>query len=124
MNSENSFLNTLFERLEQLLHTETVVGAPLHVGRITIIPLISVSLGVGGREGGDRKNTNGRSCDYGGAGCTISPHTLLVIKNEEVNVIPLTDKGSMERIVEMLPEIISTVGCSKEGDKTADKSNV
>ena len=120
MNSENSFLNTLFERLEQILRAETVVGAPLNVGRITIIPLISVSLGVGGREGAHSENTNKRICDYGGAGCTISPHTLLVIKDDEVNVLPLTDKGSIDE--EMLPEIISKMGCSKEEDKTADKS--
>ena len=65
MNYGNSFLNTLFERLEKLLRTETVVGEPLHVGSITIIPLITVSMGVGGREEAGSANKNSNSSDFG-----------------------------------------------------------
>lgn len=104
MNSGNSFLNMLFERMEKLLGTKTVVGEPLHVGSITLIPLISVSMGVGGREG--------NSSDYGGAGCKIAPLAMLVIKNEEVSVLSLTEKHSMEKIAEMIPKIISETDLS------------
>ncbi len=116
MNCENSFLNTLFERLEKILRTDTVIGEPLQVGCITLIPLITVSLGVGGREGSGKTNKHNSDCDYGGAGCKISPIAILVIKNEEVSVLPLTEKGSIEKIVEIIPEIISTMDCFKERD--------
>ncbi len=122
MNSEKSFSNTLFERLEKLLRTETVVGEPLHVGCVTLIPLITVILAVGGREGSGIAKKNYSDGDYGGAGCKISPHAILVIKNEEVSLLPLTEKGSMEKIVEMLPEIISIMDCFKEHNKPPEKS--
>ncbi len=122
MNSENSFLNTLFERLEKILRTDTVIGEPLHVGCITLIPLITVSLSVGGREGSGKTNKHNGDCDYGGAGCKISPIAILVIKNEEVSVLPLTERGSIEKIVEIIPEIISIMDCFKERNKPTEKS--
>jgi uncharacterized spore protein YtfJ len=121
VNSGNSFLNILFERLEKIICTETVIGEPFQVGSITLIPLITVSLGVGGREGSGKGKKHCSDSDYGVAGCNISPHAILIIKNEEVSVLPLTEKGSLERIVEMLPEIISTMDCFKDGNE-ANKS--
>jgi uncharacterized spore protein YtfJ len=50
----------------------------------------------------------------GGVGCKIAPNAILVIKNEELSVIPLTNRGSLEKIVEMVPEIMAKV----EGYKT------
>ncbi len=121
MNSGKSFSNTLFERLEKLLRTETVVGEPLHVGCITLIPLITVSLGVGGREG-TGTNKDLFDADYGGAGFKISPHAILIIKNEEVSVLPLTEKGSLEKIVEIIPEIISRMDCFDERNRPTEKN--
>ncbi len=114
MNCENSFLNTLFERLEKILRTDTVIGEPLQVGCITLIPLISVSLGVCGREGSGKTDKHNSDCDYGGAGCKISPNAILVINDEEVSVLPLTERGSIEKTVEILPEIIATMECFKD----------
>ncbi len=117
MSSGNGVFNTLFEKLERFLRTETVVGEPFKVGEITMIPIISVSFGVAGGEGGGKDNKGNDGSGYGGAtGCKITPNAILVIKNDEVSVLSLTGKGSLERIVEMVPEIMTRLDCCKTKD--------
>ena len=123
MSGGSDIFSTMFEKLEKFLCTETVVGEPFQVGSITMVPIISVSFGAGGGEGSgkDSKGNDG-SGGGGGVGCKISPNAMLVIKNEELSVVPLAGKGSLEKIVEMVPEILSKVDSSKfgEGDVTED----
>lgn len=117
MSSGSEVFNTMFEKLEKFLRTETVVGEPFQVGSITMVPVISVSFGAGGGEGSgkDSKGNDG-SGGGGGVGCKISPNAMLVIKNDELSVVPLAGKGSLEKIVEMVPEIMAKVDSSKFGE--------
>jgi uncharacterized spore protein YtfJ len=103
-------LNTLFDKLEKFISTETVIGEPFQVGSITMVPIITVTFGVGGGEGAgkDNKGNDGKG-GGGGVGCKIAPNAILVVKNEELSVIPLTNRGSLEKIVEMVPEIMAKV---------------
>lgn len=122
MSSGSEVFNTLFEKLEKFLTTETVVGEPFQVGNITMVPIISVSFGLGG-GGGTGKDSKGDSGSGsgGGVGCKVTPNAMLVIKNDEVSVVPLTNRGSLEKIVEMVPEIIAKMDCkSKESNETAE----
>jgi uncharacterized spore protein YtfJ len=116
MASGSEVFNTLFEKLEKFIRTETVVGEPFQVGSITMVPVITVSFGVGGGEGAGKDNKgNDGSGGGGGVGCKIAPNAILVVKNEELSVIPLTNRGSLEKIVEMVPEILSKVEEYKAG---------
>jgi uncharacterized spore protein YtfJ len=103
-------LNTLFDKLEKFISTETVIGEAFQVGNITMVPIITVTFGVGGGEGAgkDNKGNDGKG-GGGGVGCKIAPNAILVIKNEELSVIPLANRGSLEKIVEMVPEILAKV---------------
>lgn len=54
-------------------------------------------------------------------GCRISPNAMLVIKNDEVDIISLAGKGSLEKIMNMIPEIVGKMDFHKhreEGDAT------
>lgn len=108
MSVTETTLNSMFEKLEKFLKTETVVGKPFEIGNITFVPIISVSFGLGGGggEGKDLKGNDGQGSG-GGLGCKMTPNAFLVIKNEEVSLISLNNKGSLERIIEMVPEIIN-----------------
>lgn len=123
MASGREVFDTLFEKLEKFIRTETVVGEPFQVGSITMIPIITVTFGVGGGEGSGKDNKgNDGSGGGGGAGCKISPNAIVVVKNDELSVIPLTSRGSLEKIVEMVPEILSKVeGFKTETDSVAEE---
>ena len=114
INPGESLINTMFEKLEKFIRTETVVGEQIQVGNITLIPIVTVSFGLGG-GGGSGKDGEGNDGGGGGGGtgAKIQPNAMLVIKDGEVSAIPLNSKGSFDKLFEMMPEIISKMDCCK-----------
>lgn len=114
MNPTENVINSMFEKLEKFIRTETVVGEQIQVGNVTLIPIVNVSFGVGAGGGGgkDEKGNDGTGSG-GGLGAKIQPTAMLVIKGDEVSVLPLSSKGSFDKLFEMMPEIISKVDCCK-----------
>ncbi|QNB46367.1 sporulation protein [Thermanaerosceptrum fracticalcis] len=111
----NENLNTLFERLEKFFRTETVVGNPMKIGEVTLVPIIDIGfgLGTGGGYGKDEKSSDGQGMGAG-VGAEITPNSILIIKGEEVSLLPLKNKSSLEKIMEMIPDIVSKVKGEKE----------
>lgn len=60
-------INNIFAGLQKLIKTETVVGEPVYVGGVTVIPLMNVSFGVG-TGGGSGKDSESNQGSSGGAG--------------------------------------------------------
>ena len=112
MNVSENTLSSLLEQLKSLLCTETVVGKPFQLGELTLVPVISVSFLAGGMEGIDRNSglNIGVGC-AGGVGCSVSPQAVLIIKDEEVRVLSLTERSVPESIVESLQEIFTRMDC-------------
>ncbi|MDD3023192.1 MAG: spore germination protein GerW family protein [Syntrophomonadaceae bacterium] len=110
----NQNITTLFEQLEKFFKTETVFGEAMQVGNVTLIPVINVSFGAG-TGAGNGKDAGG--CDGsgggGGAGGKIAPTAVIVIKNDEVSILPLSNRGSIDKILEMVPELISKIPCKE-----------
>jgi len=106
----NQNITTLFEQLDRFFKTETVFGEAMQVGNVTLIPVINVSFGAGtgAGSGKDAKGSDG-SGGGGGAGGKISPTAVIVIKNEEVSILPLTNRGHVDKIMEMIPELINKI---------------
>lgn len=110
-------LDVLFTKLEKFLRTETVVGEPIKVGEITLIPIISVMFGCGTGSGtGDNKGIKGEGGGLG-TGARITPNAVLVIKNDEVTMLPVKTRGNLDKLLEMVPEIVSKVNCDKKEKK-------
>ncbi|MDD4048939.1 MAG: spore germination protein GerW family protein, partial [Clostridia bacterium] len=93
--------------LEKFFCTETVVGEPITVGEIVLVPIIEISFGLGS-GGGSGKDTKGNDGTGGGAGvgAKITPNAIMVIKGGEVSLMPLKNRGSMEKVLEMVPDIV------------------
>lgn len=101
-------LDTLFDKLEKFFRSETVIGNPITVGEVTLLPIIDVGFGLG-TGGGMGKDAKGNDGNGGGAGvgAKISPNSILVIKGSDVSLIPLKGKGSLEKVLDMVPEIVN-----------------
>ncbi|WML37366.1 spore germination protein GerW family protein [Clostridium sp. OS1-26] len=117
-------LEVLFTKLEKFLKTETVVGEPIVIGETTLVPIISVMFGCGTGSGGgtDEKGTNGTGSGLG-LGARVVPNAILVIKKDEVTMLPVKGKNNLGNLVEMVPEIISKIDLSKFGKKNSENSN-
>ena len=76
-NDFNQTVGSLFQGMDSLLTTKTVVGEPTKVGDTIILPLVDVSFGVAAGAFSQQKKNNGA----GGMGRKITPSAVLVIQN-------------------------------------------
>ncbi|MCC5911681.1 MAG: sporulation protein [Clostridiaceae bacterium] len=106
---------TLFEKLENFFTSKTVVGETISIGNITLIPMVDISFGIGtgGGDGIDDKGNKGMGAG-GGVGAKASPTAVIVIKDDEVQVLPINQKGGMEKLIDMVPDILSKVNLKKK----------
>ncbi|URZ03301.1 GerW family sporulation protein [Clostridium felsineum] len=123
MDSVKESLDVLFTKLEKFLRTETVIGEPIKVGETTLIPIVSVMFGCGTGSGtGDNKGIKGEGGGLG-TGARISPNAILVIKNDEVQMLPVKSSGNLSKLIEMVPEIVSKIKVEKNNKEEAKEEN-
>ncbi len=123
MSSSQDFIDKLYDKLDKYLKTETVIGEPIQAGEVTLIPIISASFGIGGGMGiSKRDNDQGDEGGGGGLGCRITPTAILVVKNDEVELVNLEGKGSLEKLVDMVPGIMEKIKNQKEDSNEEEKS--
>lgn len=100
-------LDTLFSKLENFLRTDTVVGEPIVVGEVTLVPIISVTFGCGtGAGDSDKKNLNGNGAAIG-ACAKVTPNAIVVIKQDGVTLLPVQGRSNMDALLGMVPGIVS-----------------
>jgi uncharacterized spore protein YtfJ len=120
-NTMKESFDSLFTNLEKFIKTETVVGEPIVVGEVTLVPIISVMFGcgTGGGTGSDNKGMTGNGSG-GGGGARISPNAILVIKKDEVTMLPVKGKNNLDNLINMVPDIVSKINIKKDKE-TCDK---
>lgn len=106
----NENINVMLERLEKFLTSKTVVGEPIEIGDTTLIPFITTSFGLGsggGNCGGgkDQRGNDGTGSG-GGLGAKITPTAVLVIKKDDIQMLPIKKNSGLEKLVEMVPDIL------------------
>ena len=110
----SEMLGDTMSKIREMIDVNTVVGAPITTpDGVTIIPVTKVSIGYGG-GGSDFATKNypaGRDNAFGGgagAGVTITPVAFLVIRGENVRMLPIAEPAStsVDRIIELLPDIL------------------
>ena len=109
--SENA--SVLFEKLEKFFTSKTVVSEPMQVGSVTLIPLLNISfgLGLGGGDGTDEKGNKGTG-GGSGVGARAIPTAVLVIRDGQVEVLPINNRGGLEKLVDLVPDILEKVDFS------------
>ena len=122
MEETKKIMDSMFDKLDQFLKTETVIGEPIAINNATVIPLISASFGLGGGFGEESKSKNGGG-GGGGLGCKINPEAILLVKDDCVELFQLGTKKSLETLIEKAPDIISEIKKSNGKEKSNEKEN-
>ena len=99
----NKQVEMLFEKLKDFITSKTVVGEEIKVGKLTLIPIIEVTFGMGSGTGGKDQEGSGGGI---GMGVKARPSAFIVIKDEEVELLSLHKPGSLEKLIEKFPEIM------------------
>lgn len=118
MQSTEKVLKSMYDKLDNFLKTETVIGETIEIGEVKLIPIITASFGLGGGVGEENDEAAGGG---GGLGCKISPDAILVIRGNEVEMMPVKNKSSIDKLIEKVPSLIEKIDAAK--DKKKEKEN-
>jgi uncharacterized spore protein YtfJ len=119
-------LEALFGKLENFLKSETVVGQPIVIGETTIVPIVAITFGcatgAGLGSGNDSKSGSGSGSGSGlSSAAKITPTAVLVIKNDEVSLLPIKDKFGMENLLSKVPDLMEKMQKKQEEMKSEKK---
>ncbi|NLO84048.1 MAG: sporulation protein YtfJ [Clostridiales bacterium] len=120
----DNMMQTTMENIRSMVDVNTVVGSPvLGTKGTTIIPISKVSFGfiAGGGEYAAEDSKNKAATTEGfpfaggtGAGVSVQPVGFLVVGDGAVKMLPAQSNSPMERIVELLPQLIEDLGQSSD----------
>ena len=102
-------MNTTMENVRNVLKTDTVVGDPITTpDGMMLVPISRISMGFGG--GGNA------------TGVKIEPIGFLIIKDGNIRMINVTPpaNNTVDRIIEMVPQVIDKVDAFIEKQKNND----
>ncbi len=104
--SFSSNLEALFGKMENFITTKTVVGEPITIGEIIILPLIEVAFGVGAGATDTEKDAK-KEMGAGGLGAKITPSAVLVIQNGGVQLVNIKNQDSVNKLIDMVPGVLA-----------------
>ncbi len=115
-NPLSSLMQEGMEKVRAMVDTNTIVGEPITTpDGVTLIPVSKVSMGFGG-GGATFGNKNAATEEHLGGGLgtgvKIEPVAFLIVKDGYVRVMPvaLPASSTVDRIVEMVPDVVNKVG--------------
>ena len=110
-----NMLQDTISKIREMVDVNNVIGEPITVDGVTIIPVSKVSVGFGG-GGSDfvSKNMNHHENPFGGgvgAGIKVTPVAFLIIKEGSVRMLPVAAPANTtaDRIVEMVPDTLDKI---------------
>ena len=109
-------VEALFNGMDGVISSKTVVGEAIHIGDTIILPLVDVSFAVGaGAFNGEKKEQGA-----GGLGGKITPSAVLVIQNGHTKLVNVKNQDTMTKILDMVPDMIDRFGSKKEEKMTEE----
>ncbi len=94
-------LQSILTNLENFIDSKTVLGEPVKVGNATLVPLISLKVGLGSGH------SEGLGTGGGGGGINVEPRALVVIQETGVSVYTLNGKDTLADLAEAVPGVSS-----------------
>lgn len=113
-NKFNSTVAALFNGMEQVVSSKTVVGDAIHIGETIILPLVDVSFAVGAGAFNGEKTEKGA----GGLGGKITPSAVLVIQNGKTKLVNIKNQDTITKILDMIPDVMDRIAEKKDGKIT------
>ena len=109
-------VSALFQGMDQVVSSKTVVGDPITVKDMVLIPLVDVTFGLGaGASNGEKKDKG-----MGGLGGKITPSAVLVIKDNTTRLVNIRNQDTMTKLFDMVPDLLDRLKERKENDVTEE----
>jgi uncharacterized spore protein YtfJ len=135
MDQITQMMELVSSKLGELARSDLVVGDPIEVGAVTIVPLTQVGIGVGGGGGegegavGKHGHVHGHGAPFehgkgtgggAGGGAKVRPVAVIIFTPDGVRVEAIPDKkGVLDKLMDYIPELINRVHEKSEASKPA-----
>ncbi len=107
----SELLGVSMDKVKEMVDVDTVIGTPITVEGITLIPVSKVTYGFAG--GGSDLPTKSNKDLFGGgsgAGITVTPIAFISVQDGRVNILPLvTQPNAMDSLVSKLPDAFNRI---------------
>ena len=108
MGNITDLLNISLNRLKEMIDANTIIGSPIIHENKVIIPVSKLYLGFVSGGSDIKPTTSKEEVLFGGGtggGVGITPVCFLVINDDEVNVLSITEQTHiLEKLVDLIPE--------------------
>lgn len=108
MGNITDLLNISLNRLKEMIDANTIIGSPIIRENKVIIPVSKLYLGFVSGGSDIKPTTSKEEVLFGGGtggGVGITPVCFLVINNDEVKVLSITEQTHiLEKLVDLIPE--------------------
>jgi len=117
---------TTMEKIREMVDVNTIVGQPIStVDGVTLIPVSKVAFGFGSGGADFQSKQQSPANPFGGgggAGVKITPVAFVVVQNGTVKMLNVNPPAAttVDRVVEMAPDIIDKVTSLIKKDKTEE----
>lgn len=106
-----SLIDTTIGNLRTVVDADTIIGSPLTVEGITLIPVSKVSFGMATGGSDFPSKTNAQIFGGGGgAGVSIVPVAFIAISDGNIKMLPIYNElSSFEKAINTAPELLDKV---------------
>ncbi len=110
-NSIKSIMDVTMDKLRAMVDANTIIGDPIVVDGVTLIPVSKVSFGLAtGGSDFPSKTQSGLFGGGGGAGVTVSPVAFIAVSEGNVKMMPVYNElSSFDKAFALAPEVLEKV---------------
>ena len=109
-----NMLESAIAKVREMVDANVVVGQPISVDNITVVPISQITVGLGGAGSDFASKNNGGELPFGGgvgAGIKVTPVAFMSIKDGNVRVLPMAAPANTaaDRLVELIPDALDKI---------------
>lgn len=113
-NNFKATVESLFQGMDAVVSSKTVVGDAIHINGTIILPLVDVSFGIGaGSFSADKKEKG-----LGGIGGKLTPSAVIVIQDGKTRLVNIKNQDTIAKILDMAPDVVDRFTSKKEDKMT------
>lgn len=115
-NNFKATVESLFQGMDGVISSKTVVGDAIHINGTIILPLVDVSFGIGAGSFSGEKKERG----MGGIGGKMSPSAVIVIQDGRTKLVNIKNQDTITKILDLVPDVVDRFTSGKEEKMTEE----
>lgn len=102
-------LQAMFNGMEGLLQSKTVIGDPIDIGEIRLLPLLEITAGMAGGSFAAQAKERGAAAMT----AKITPVAMLMIQGKMVRLINIKNQDPVTKLVDLIPDAVDKITGSR-----------